>query len=66
MSSKKTKKTAHLRLSFFPANLAWGVTLGDAIVSVDDRMLWENRAELVTQLRRQGLSVDSRGVLHTT
>lgn len=53
-----------------PANQAWCLLLGEPsrgfIVSVDDRKLWDRRADLVAALKSDGYSTAKNGNVRST
>ena len=52
-----------VRISYFPPNMAWGVTYGDSVVPIDGKLLWMDKKELIDALERQGLVDVGTGIL---
>lgn len=49
------------RLSYLPANQAWVLTWGLALIDLDGRTLFDSKGELTRALTAHGLKVDASG-----
>lgn len=52
-----------LQAAYLPANCAWTLVLGTAIVDLDGKRFFETRQELEAELRARGLAVQSDGTV---
>ena len=52
-----------MMIAYIPANAAWAVIIGDALVDLDGLSLFPDRDDLVYQLNEHGLVVLGDGVI---
>jgi len=52
-----------LVVTYIPANNAWAVLMGDALVDLDGQRLFTRREDLIFELNARDLAVDGNGVV---
>lgn len=60
---------ANLRIQRLPANQAWAITFGDALIRLDNDMpmLWSSKSALIDALASRHLEViDRKGTIQVT